>query len=98
LKSIDASLTNLGSTAEAVAAALLAAGVRGRRDNTASHNPVVRYLNRTLDIGGRLEIGAAGDRLYMYREGSCQSLELPPAVRDFLAAFHRGDYPDLEQV
>lgn len=98
MKPINASLTNLGNTPDAVAAALRAADVRGRRDSTASHNPVIRYLNRTLDIGGRMEIGAAGDRLYLYREGSSQSLELPPAVRDFLLAFHRGDYPDLEQA
>lgn len=98
MEPIAASLTDLGSTPGAVAAVLRSVQVHGRRDSTSSHNPVVRYLNRTLDIGGRLEIGAAGDRLYLYREGSCHSLELPHAVREFLVAFHRGDYPDLEQA
>ena len=90
-------LAGLGDSPEAVAAALRAAGVTGRRDSSSFQNPVVRYLNRTLVIGGRLEVGAGGQMLYLYREGSAVAFPIPDPVRDFLAAFHRGDYPDLEQ-
>lgn len=50
----------MGETPEAVAAPVSAAGVRGLRHATSFMNPVVRFLNRTLDIGGRLEVGASG--------------------------------------
>src|SRR5215203_1867368 len=32
-------------------------------DSTSFMNPVVRHLNRTLDMGGRLEVGAGGSVL-----------------------------------
>jgi len=40
-----------GHPPEEVAATLRAAGVRGLRDSTSFLDPLVRYLNRTLDIG-----------------------------------------------
>lgn len=57
----------MGEMPEAVAATVSAAGVRGLRDATSFMNPVVRFLNRTLDIGGRLEVGAGGAVLRLVR-------------------------------
>ena len=98
MEPIVACLTALGDTPAAVAAALRAAGVTGRRESNSFYNPVVRYLNRTLVIGGRLEIGADGGRLYLFREGSSHSAALPPAVAGFVVEFRRGDHPELEQA
>ena len=88
-------LEALGDTADAVAARLRTAGVVGRRDSAAFENPLVRYLNRTLDIGGRLEVGASGETLYLFRDGTAVAISIPNPVRDFLVAFHRSEYPDL---
>ena len=89
----------MGQAPDAVAGAIRAAGVRGLRDSTSLMNPVVRYLNRSLDIGG-----TPGDRARAARRALSGSSELakvrevplPVAVQVFLDCFHRGLYPDLE--
>jgi hypothetical protein len=90
-------LESLGGTPEEVAATLRAAGVRGLRDSTGFLNPVVRHLNRSLSIGGRLEVGAGGEVLRLQRGGKVSEARLPLAVQVFLDRFHRGLYPDLEE-
>lgn len=94
---IEEAMDRMGGTPDAVAAAVRAARVVGRPESGAFENPLIRYLNRTLDIGGRMEVGSSGAALLLYREGTAMSFPLPPAVRDFLAAFHSGAYPDLVQ-
>jgi hypothetical protein len=79
-----------------VAATLRAAGVKGLRDSTGFLNPVVRHLNRSLSIGGRLEVGASGEVLRLHVRGKVREARLPLAVQVFLDGFHRGLYPDLE--
>jgi hypothetical protein len=91
-------LAAMGGTPDEVAATLRAEGVRGLRDSPSVRNPVVRYLNRQLDIGGRLEVGTGGTVLRLFRGGRVQETPLPDAVRDFLAGFHGGRYPDLEKA
>jgi hypothetical protein len=66
------------------------------RDSTSFLNPVVRYLNRNLTIGGRLEIGADGTMLRLQNKGKLREAALPLPVQVFLDGFHRGLYPDLE--
>lgn len=56
-------------------------------------NPIARYLNRSLDIGGRLEIGASGSVLRLVRGGKVREVNLPLPVQVFLDGFHRGLYP-----
>ena len=87
-------LTRLGATADDVAAALGAAGVRARRGHATYHNPVVRYVNRTLDLGARLEVHGA--TLAVHRGGTWIAIPLPPPVQDFLGRFDAGAYPHLE--
>ncbi len=89
-------LTALGRTADEVAAALRAQGVRGVRGATTFDNPVVRHLYRNLDVSGLLEV-RANSSLVLVRQGTVFRLELPAPVREFLAAFDRGLYPHLEQ-
>jgi hypothetical protein len=94
---IEEALVRMGETAAAVADTVRSVGAVGRRESGAFENPLVRYLNRTLDIGGRMEVGSSGAALLLYREGTAVSFPRPSAVRDFLAAFHGGAYPDLVQ-
>jgi hypothetical protein len=96
LEEIAAVLQHTGETPQEVAAALLRAGVQGQRDSAGFLNPVVRYLNRTLDIGGRLEIPLDQPLLRLVQGGQVHALALPPAVREFLDGFHRGLYAELE--
>ena len=55
---ITHTLGAMGDTHDEMAAANRKSGVRGLRDSPSFLNHIVRYLNRTLNIGGRLEIGA----------------------------------------
>jgi hypothetical protein len=86
----------MGSTPDQVAETLRRTRVRGMRDSTPFMNPVVRHLNRTLNIGGRLEVGAGGSVLRLQLEGKVREVPLPVPVQAFLDCFHRGLYPDLE--
>jgi hypothetical protein len=98
MEQISHLLESMGSTPDEVAASLRKADVRGLRDSTAFLNPVVRYLNRSLAIGGRLEIGASGAVLRLQLRGKLQEIPLPLPVQVFLDGFHRGLYPDLEEA
>ncbi len=89
-------LEGMGTTPDAVAVTLRAASAQGARDSTSFMNPVVRYLNRSLNIGGRLEVGGGGTLLRLLYESKLREVPLPVAVQGFLDCFHRGLYPDLE--
>jgi hypothetical protein len=97
LDSISQELDGLGDTPAGVARMLRAAGIKGQRGSTSFLNPVVRYLNRTLVIGARLEIEVGGAVLRLVQRGQVQELPLPVAVQEFLDGFHRALYPDLEE-
>jgi hypothetical protein len=86
----------MGSTPDEVAATIRAASVKGLRDSPSFLNPLVRYINRNLDVGGRLEVGAGGTVLRLQLRGKVREVALPVAVQGFLDCFHRGLYPDLE--
>ena len=96
MDSITQLLAGMGNSADAVADTLRTARVRGLRDSPSFFNPIVRYLNQTLDIGGRMEIGTSGTALRLQLMGKVSEVALPAAVQAFLDAFHRGLYPDLE--
>jgi hypothetical protein len=96
LEQISQMLEGMGSSPDQVAGAVRRAGVCGVRDSTSFMNPVVRYLNRSLDIGGKLEVGAGGTVLRLLLDGRLREVPLPVAVQGFLDCFHRGLDPDLE--
>jgi hypothetical protein len=91
-------LKGMGNTSTQVADTLRAAGIRGRRDATSFQNPVVRYLNRSLTIGGRLDVVQGGAGLRLTQGGQAQETGLPAPVQEFLDAFRQGLYPDLEET
>ena len=96
MQPISHALNGMGGTPDGVAATLRTAGVRGQRNSPSFLNPIVRYLNRTLDIGGTLEIGADGTTIHLLLGGKMTETPLPLPVQVFLDGFHRGLYPDLE--
>jgi hypothetical protein len=97
VEKISQTLEAMGSTPDQVADAVRRMRVVGLRDSTSFMNPVVRYLNRNLNIGGKLEVGAGGTVLRLMYDGRLTQVTLPVPVQVFLDGFHRGLYPDLEE-
>src|SRR5262245_52409739 len=93
---IQSLLASLGAMAGEINARLRAEGVRARRLSTSFENPIVRYIYRHLDIGGRLDIPLGNSVLTIAREGTWLSITLPDPVHDFLDRFQDGYYPQLE--
>ena len=96
MDAISQRLEALGSTRDEGPETLRREHVHGMRDGSSFMNPVVRYLNRNLNIGGKLEVGAGGAVLRLLRGGKLHEVPLPLPVQVFLDGFHRGLYPDLE--
>jgi hypothetical protein len=94
---IELLLAGMGDTPEGVAEVIRGRGVRGLPDSPSLLNPLVRYLNRALAVGSRMEVGARGTVLRLQLAGKVREVALPPAVQAFLAAFNEGRFPDLEQ-
>lgn len=89
-------LDELGSTPASVAESLRARGIHGVRNTVRTLNPIVRYVTaqspaiRVVDL-------ILEDRLRIrFADGKVAELPLPDPVLQFLTAFHRGEYPDLE--
>ena len=90
-------LERMGCTADEVAAALRAKGVQGVRNAVRVLNPVVRYVQNTLRQDN-LDLDVMTGKTLRTHSGSvkAQEVSLPEAVRQFLDAFNRGAFPDLE--
>jgi hypothetical protein len=80
-----------------VASALQADRITAHRGATTFRNPIVRYINRHLDIGGHMIIPVGAVLLTVVRKGSRRTIQLPAAVSAFLEHFHAGKFPLLEQ-
>jgi hypothetical protein len=96
VEEIEILLCAIGASPDEVAATLRRACIRGMRGSTSLLNPIVRYLNQNLDIGGRLEVSSDGTATHLLPGGQLQQASLPISVQTFLNRFHRGLYPDLE--
>ena len=90
-------LTALGATSDEVASALRAVRITAQPGANSFRNPIVRHINRHLDIGGYIEIPIGSSQLTVTRQGVSSTIELPKAVRSFLDRFHAGEFPILEQ-
>lgn len=90
-------LEQMGSNADEVAAALRAKGVQGARNAVRVLNPVVRYVQNALRQDN-LDLDVMTGKTMRLHGGVVgkQEVELPAAVNQFLDAFNRGAYPDLE--
>jgi hypothetical protein len=89
-------LEALGSTADEVAAALKAEGARGVRHAVHMLNPVVRYLQRHLLGDASVDVMQPDKARLTFGGGRKEETPLPEPVRQFLDAFNRGAYPELE--
>jgi hypothetical protein len=95
---------NLGARPDAVAETLRRNGIKGVRNTVRQLNPIVRYAQSQLRLDDyRLDV-SHGDGMptYILRislpNGTEEEAVFPEPVREFLDAFNRGTYPDLELV
>lgn len=90
-------LEQLGQTPDEVASSLKAKGIKGVRYAVRFLNPVVRYIQMQLgDPLLHIDVTGGSTLRTVHSDGSKEESRLPDAVREFLDAFNRGDYPDLE--
>jgi hypothetical protein len=91
-------LRALGDSADEVAEAMRRFGVLGVRNTVRNLNPVVRYLaTKNLRPVADLDLTSGqAIRFVSTATGNPRQITLPPAIIEFLVAFNRGDYPDLE--
>ena len=88
-------LQELGNTADEVALALRVKGIQGVRNTVRFLNPIVHYVQSQIADAGNLHV-IKGETLSMnFRNGEGE-VSLPEAVKQFLAAFNSGAYPELE--
>jgi hypothetical protein len=90
-------LVTLGATSDDVGATLRTDGITAKIGATTFRNPIVRYINRHLDIGAHIIIPLGGDMLTVVRNGGRQTIQLPEPVSHFVHRFHAGEFPLLEQ-
>jgi hypothetical protein len=91
-------LERMGGTADEVAATVRAKGMQGVRNTVRLLNPVVRYIQNTLR-NDNLDLDVMTGKTIRLNSGSAvkmQELPIPEPVRQFMEAFNRGAYPDLE--
>jgi len=89
-------LEELGRTPDEVADALRARGIKGVRNTVRILNPVVRYALARIPDARAVDL-ILGDRLRtVFATGHVKELMVPDSVLQFLEAFHRGQYPDME--
>lgn len=91
---LAAKLTALGDTAPAVAVSLKAAGITGRH-GSATSCPIANYLIGQADLS--LDRAYVGCLTVQFRIGSLLAhLDTPAGPSEFIKAFDRGEYADLE--
>ena len=98
METIDPStfLEQMGGTADEIAATLRAKGVQGVRNTVRFLNPIIRYMQVVVRIDNLDADMMTGRTLRIHGGVKKQEVTLPQAVMDFLNAFNRGVYPDLE--
>jgi hypothetical protein len=90
-------LEEMGATHEEVAQCLRASGVQGVRNTARFLNPIVRYVQALVRVDARsLDLMQPGMLRLVLGNGRKIETSLPEAVRQFLDAFNRGAYSELE--
>jgi len=91
-------LINLGDDASAVAPGLMSAGARGSPGDP-SDSPLLSYIAAVVGVEpGVAAVSVEGRKLLIRRQSRWRrtvKLDLPPAVRNCIAAFDAGCYPEL---
>jgi hypothetical protein len=92
-------LKELGNTADEVATALQAKGIKGVRNSARQLNPLVRYVQRHLKVDALGLDVMKGDTLRLvFHQKRKEEVSLPKAVIQFLDSFNLGKYPKLEMA
>jgi hypothetical protein len=92
-------LADLDKTADDVASIIRADGIHGVRNTVRFLNPIVRYAQRLLRVDDyTLDVMQPGIIRMTLPDGATAEAHLPQGAQDFLEAFHRGQYPDLEMA
>jgi hypothetical protein len=87
-------LQSLGKSADEVAMALRAKGIRGAPNTIRHLNPIARYVQN--EISGPCDIRIVDSTLTIrFPDGRHQDVPMPLPVTEFLDAFNQGQYPDL---
>ena len=90
-------LADLGVTADDVAASLKAQSIQGVRNAARFLNPVVRHVQAQLRMDEyKLDLTQPNTLRLTLPDGAQVKTPLPVAVKQFLDAFDRGAYPELE--
>jgi hypothetical protein len=89
-------LNQLGNTAQDVALSLRNRQIRGVRNTARFLNPVVRYVQGQVPGARSIDAMTGESVRIVLADGTKRELPLPQAVKDFLDAFNRGEFPDLE--
>jgi hypothetical protein len=89
-------LEDLGSSPTHVADALRARRIVGVRNTVRTLNPIVRYVQSMLGNVYSIDVIRGIVMRIEFADRTVQEVAVPEAVQQFLAAFNRGDYPDLE--
>lgn len=88
--------TDIGKTADEVAATLRACGIKGMPNTVLAFNPIVKYAVTQITADALIVDVTKGNALTItYRDWRSEAVPLPPPVMDFLDRFNRGEYPDL---
>jgi hypothetical protein len=91
-------LAQLGGSPDEIAISFARQGICARRGSACFHNPIIRFINRQMEVGGRMHIPMGSDVLTIARDGSWRTVRLPEPVCAFLARFHAGEFPQIEQT
>jgi len=88
-------LDDLGQDADAVADTLRSQEIKGIRNAVRQLNPICRYIRKNAVGITQATIRSKELLVLTFSDERRQEVQLPAPVRDFLAAFDQGAYPDL---
>jgi hypothetical protein len=91
-------LAALGKSADEVAASLKAQRIQGVRNTTRFLNPICRFIEVALTLEFLTVDVQDHDTLRIAcPDGTTFKTQLPQPIENFLEAFDRGAYPELEK-
>jgi hypothetical protein len=94
---IDRILAELGPTSARIGDTLREKGIRGVRNTVRFLNPIIRYCSAQLRIDDYALDLIQRTKLHIVLPGDItEEYKVPSPVIEFLDAFNRGAYPDLE--
>ena len=93
---LGSALLGLGSTVAEVAITLQSRRIQGVRNTVRFFNPIIRAVQREVQVDFSTLDLIQPDKLRMTLPNGTAEVCLPPAVKEFLDAFNRGEHPELE--